>query len=63
MFEDGPTKTKKRYCVNSASIDFIQRKIIKRFRKFEKNTMENYDVIIIGSGPGVFLQLGHHNLD
>ena len=26
VFEDGPTKTKQRYCVNSASIDFIPKK-------------------------------------
>ena len=26
VFKDGPTKTKQRYCVNSASIDFIPKK-------------------------------------
>lgn len=26
VFDDGPTKTKQRYCVNSASIDFIPKK-------------------------------------
>ena len=26
VFEDGPTKTKQRYCVNSASINFINNK-------------------------------------
>ena len=36
VFNDGPTKTKQRYCVNSVSIDFIPKKISKRFCKFEK---------------------------